>query len=67
MDKLEELAVILNTAAIKLKNAKIDDNKLIKELFLWSDLIKNCSKTKESNIMPFKNYLAIRYEELTKK
>lgn len=67
MDSMEELSEILNTAAVKLKNAKIDDYELIKKLFLWSNLIKDCSKTNESNIMPLKNYIGIRHEELAKK
>lgn len=66
MDKLEELAVILNETGVKLRNLKIDDQELIKKLFLWADLIKDCSETNESNIMPFKNYLGIRYEELAR-
>ena len=48
MDKLEELVVILNESGVKLRNFNINDTDLLRKIFLWADLIKNCSKTNES-------------------
>ena len=64
MDSFEELAILLNKAGVKLEELHLDDKELIKKLFLLSDIFQSCSSTNESSIMPFKNYLTIRLNEL---
>ncbi|MGN0724424.1 MAG: hypothetical protein ACI4LT_10505 [Treponema sp.] len=66
MDCFEELATVLNSAGMELSNMKSENAELIKRLFLWSDLMKCSSKTNETVIHPYRNYLTILYKEKIK-
>lgn len=59
MDCFEELATVLNSAGMELKNLQSKKKELIKKIFLFADLMKDCSKTNDSSINPFMNYLAV--------
>ena len=63
MDVFEELSAVLNEAGCFFFNNDKNETELSKKLFLWSDLMKNCSTTNEVNIHPFRNYLTVLYRE----
>ena len=51
---------------MELCNMKSENTELIKKLFLWSNLVKCSSKTNETAIYPYRNYLTILYKEKMK-
>ena len=66
MDCLEELANVLNKAGVELTNLNSKEKDLIKKLFLWSELMMCSSKSNESHIRPYANYLSVLYAEKSK-
>lgn len=61
MDCFEELAKVLNEAGVELSSLKSSKTDLIKKLFLWATLMKNCSESNETSIRPYANYLSTLY------
>jgi len=67
MDYFEEWAELLNKAGMELNKGNASDKELAKQLFLLSQLFKDCSKTDVSKSQPLENYLAVRYKEMENK